>query len=147
MGIALDMCLAVSYLHHNGVIHGDIKAANVMLTDEPLLDDGRVYCAKLADFGQSLVLHGAGGSVRRQLSDGLGTALQSSGTAPAGWMSSPSPYSGGQTELPPNKCEGVTSTHAAPEVLQIGTFSLASDIYSLGVLLWELSSGLRPYKQ
>lgn len=66
MGIALDVCLAVSYLHRNGVIHGDIKAANVMLTDVPPLEDDRAYCAKLADFGQSVVLHDAGGKARRR---------------------------------------------------------------------------------
>lgn len=55
---------------------------------------------------------------------------------------------GAPAELPPNESKGgVTTTHAAPEVLQGGAFSLSSDVYSLGVLLWELGSGLRPYKQ
>lgn len=42
----------------------------------------------------------------------------------------------------------VCGTYAwmAPEVIQSSTFSKASDIWSYGVLLWELLTGEMPYK-
>jgi serine/threonine-protein kinase len=46
-GICLDLCAAVSAVHDAGVLHGDIKASNVMRTN-----DGRVV---LMDFGSSRV--------------------------------------------------------------------------------------------
>ena len=188
VGIALDVCSALSYLHRNGVVHGDVKAANVMLTsavtalDEgvsapPPLDgdDGRIFCAKLADFGQSLVLqqqqqHGSelsGSPCRRSVSrsgneQGSDLPPHSADNEPSHNLlrcgqSSHFPSGGGEgrSEPPPSPpspsnrhCgEGMTTTHTAPEVLQGGPLSLSSDVYALGVLLWELSTGLRPYKQ
>lgn len=44
--IALELCSALAVAHRNGVIHGDLKPANVLLTD-----DGHV---KLSDFGIAL---------------------------------------------------------------------------------------------
>lgn len=42
----------------------------------------------------------------------------------------------------------VCGTYAwmAPEVIQASTFSKSSDIWSYGVLLWELLTGEMPYK-
>ena len=187
VGIALDVCSALSYLHRNGVVHGDVKAANVMLTsaatapDEGVAapppldgDDGRMFCAKLADFGQSLVLQQqqqqqgsselSGSPCRRRVSRSGNE--RSSDLPPQSVGNEPGHDllrcdksfhfpSGDRSEPPPlplspsnRHCgEGMTMTHAAPEVLQGAPLSLSSDVYALGVLLWELSTGLRPYKQ
>ncbi|KAL4423545.1 hypothetical protein ABPG77_006568 [Micractinium sp. CCAP 211/92] len=39
-----------------------------------------------------------------------------------------------------------TATHAAPELLQEGRLTRASDIFALSIIMWELVSGTRPYK-
>lgn len=38
-----------------------------------------------------------------------------------------------------------TVTHAAPELLMYGQLAKPADVYSLGVVLWEMLTGRRPY--
>lgn len=39
-----------------------------------------------------------------------------------------------------------TVTHMAPELLMQGTMSRACDVYSLGIVLWEIVAGCRPHR-
>ena len=39
-----------------------------------------------------------------------------------------------------------TVTHMAPELLERGRLSRASDVYSFGILLWELVNRKRPFE-
>ncbi|GAX85073.1 hypothetical protein CEUSTIGMA_g12493.t1 [Chlamydomonas eustigma] len=55
--ILKEVVRALSFLHDNDVIHGDIKAGNVLLADKDL--DRRGYIAKLTDFGFSRVTPGS----------------------------------------------------------------------------------------
>lgn len=59
-GFALDVALALECLHSHGIVHGDVKQANVLVSDKYILpeDEDRVdggglrpQIAKLADFG------------------------------------------------------------------------------------------------
>ncbi len=45
----LDVASAMAYLHSEGVLHGDLKSANVLL--KSTATDLRGYMCKLADFG------------------------------------------------------------------------------------------------
>jgi serine/threonine protein kinase len=38
-----------------------------------------------------------------------------------------------------------TITHMPPELLSAGTASMAVDVWSFGVLLWQMASGSRPW--
>lgn len=93
-----DVALALSAAHRKGVIHGDVKPANILITDE-----GRV---KLTDFGIS----------RLQNHDAHGAPLL--GT-PAYWC---------------------------PEQLLGKPQNARSDIFSLGVVLYEMVTGQRPFE-
>jgi serine/threonine protein kinase len=50
----LDTASGLDYLHSIGVVHGDLKSANVLLKGSAR--DVRGFCCKIADFGLSRVL-------------------------------------------------------------------------------------------
>ena len=50
----LDTASGLDYLHAMGVVHGDLKTANVLLKGSA--EDARGFVCKLADFGLSRVL-------------------------------------------------------------------------------------------
>ena len=106
MGIKLAM--ALDYAHHRGVLHLDIKPANILLTA-----DGS---PKLADFNTS-----------------LHTEFIST---------TPNEYLGGSMAY--MSPEQLTACH--PEFDQTAkSLDGRSDIYSLGISLWQLLFGERPY--
>lgn len=95
--IVAEVACALGAAHRRGVIHGDVKPANVLITD-----DGRV---KLMDFGMArLASHDSG------VSPLLGT--------PAYWC---------------------------PEQILGKPQDARSDIFSLGVVLYEMVTGKRPF--
>jgi len=96
---ALEIAEALAYAHSQGVIHGDIKPANILITD-----DGH---AKIADFGVARFNHG--------LVTNTGKIFGS----PA---------------------------YMAPEQLTGSTPDARSDIFSLGVMLYSMLTGFRPFQ-
>jgi serine/threonine-protein kinase len=95
--VGQELCRALAAVHAAGLVHGDIKAQNVMREDT-----GRIV---LMDFGAS-----------------LGTRA---------------------TNARLGRLTG-TLVYLAPEVLNGGKPTIASDIYSLGVLLFQLVTGDYP---
>src|SRR5256714_1311264 len=94
---AADIATALGVAHRKGVIHGDVKPANVLITDE-----GRI---KLTDFGMA----------RLASHDSKETPLLGS---PAYWC---------------------------PEQIMGKPQDARSDIFSLGVVLYEMVTGRRPF--
>ena len=96
---ALEIAEALAYAHSQGVVHGDIKPANILITD-----DGH---AKIADFGVARFNHG--------LITNTGKIFGS----PA---------------------------YMAPEQLTGETPDARSDLFSLGVTLYSMLTGFRPFQ-
>ena len=107
----MQLADALAHAHSRGVIHRDLKAANVIITMS-----GR---PKVLDFGISRRLEAGSGSDET-------TVLEAS------WESQRT-FKG-------------TLPYIAPEVLKGQEADARSDIWSLGVLLYEMASGNRPFR-
>jgi serine/threonine protein kinase len=94
---AADLATALGRAHHAGIIHGDVKPANIMITEE-----GEV---KLSDFGIARFATQVSGSGRI-----MGT--------PA---------------------------YLAPEQIMGEPYSTRSDLFSLGIVLYQMLTGVPPF--
>lgn len=97
--IIFKACRAMEYAFQNGVIHRDIKAANILLSER---DD-----IKISDFGTAQISH----STHTQID---------------GFVGSPA--------------------YMAPEQINEEPPSVQTDIYSLGVTMYELLAGRLPFQ-
>ncbi len=96
--IVREICSALDYAHHEGVIHRDVKPANILLDRQ-----GRAY---LSDFGLALITE-------------IGTRGEIFGSA---------------HYIAPE--QAVSSAKAVPQ----------SDLYAIGVILYEMFTGDVPFK-
>jgi serine/threonine protein kinase/Flp pilus assembly protein TadD len=116
LALFLDVCEAVAHAHRSLVVHRDLKPSNVLVAD------GGPGAAsgprvKLLDFGIAKVLAPPEGGADEDEAVQTRTGLRA-----------------------------LTPEYAAPEQLAGGPVTTATDVYSLGVLLYELLTGRRPFE-
>lgn len=106
----MQVCHAIQHAHQKGIIHGDIKPSNIIVSEH---DGGAV--PRVIDFG-----------IARATEAGFSEMMLFSG---------------------PDKQVLGTPSYMSPEQIQLGGLDVdtRSDIYSLGVLLYELLTDLQPF--
>lgn len=112
----LDVCDAVQYAHRNLVVHRDLKPSNILVTEpaKPVPETSEAE---------------AGGQVKL-LDFGIAKLLDPGRAASVG-----STIIGARM---------LTPAYASPEQIRGETVTTASDVYTLGVLLYELLTGCHP---
>ena len=113
--LALDICAGLQLIHQQGIVHRDLKCANIMLCER----DGHLR-AVLMDFG--LAFDVLRDSRAAQDSTVTGTSTASAHAVMAG-----------------------TPAYMAPEQFEGKPISAATDIYALGVVLYELLTARQPF--
>ena len=115
--LAAQVAVALGAAHSAGVLHKDIKPSNILISEVSGKDVPR---ASLTDFGIGLITDPA--------------ALAAQGITAAGFtetlVNSSTPTSGAGTRL-----------YMAPEIVEGKPATTLSDIYSLGVVLYQLVTG------
>ncbi|KAF6262855.1 kinase-like domain-containing protein [Scenedesmus sp. NREL 46B-D3] len=138
----LDVARGLEYLHSKGLMHGDLKANNVCLVSA---EQAAAASAALAK--PRLTSHAApNGSAK----DG-GRSSNSSNLKGFDYVCKVMDFSLSKAlDAGKSHCSTQslgTITHVAPELLQTGKQSKAADVYSMGMLIWEvLHGGRTPFK-
>ncbi len=112
------VCAAVHYAHQNLVVHRDLKPSNILITPSQDGKDGTPGLPKLLDFGIAKILN------PETFDHALGQTIDQT-------LSS---------------VRLMTPAYASPEQVRGETITTASDVYALGVILYELLTGHRPYQ-
>jgi len=153
------IAVAIDYVHGEGVLHGDLKTSNVIVTH----DVNGAENAKILDFGLAkLVPKGEAAGPGKEAEAALHSDPPGSGdkskldeastddtvdSLPQAGLSAhsgPSLAGDALASLPIN-VQG-TLAYLAPEVLRGEGTSVLADIYALGVMTYEILAGKLPFR-
>ena len=117
LGIAIQIAMALEAAHAAGVVHRDVKPENIMLRNDRFVRDRFV---KVLEFGLPKVTERAA-----PVTDAEAVTMPISNTTPGTVMG--------------------TSGYMSPEQAQGDAIDPRSDIFSLGVVLYEMVAGRAPF--
>lgn len=118
LGVAIQVAMALEAAHAAGIVHRDIKPENIMLREDRFVRDRIV---KVLDFGLAKLTDRETGA-----SDPEAVTIPISETNPGIIMG--------------------TTGYMSPEQAQGDSIDTRSDIFSLGVVLYEMIAGQPPFK-
>lgn len=121
-----ELLMAVEHLHRIGVIHRDLKPENILL-------DARMHVV-VSDFGSAKLVTHADCSLTQADLD----CTNPLPCRPEGQSAQPS--------TPARNSFVGTAEYASPELLQEKTTSHASDLWALGCIIYQMVSGLPPFR-
>ncbi|GLI62762.1 hypothetical protein VaNZ11_005504 [Volvox africanus] len=156
LSVLRDIAAGMKHLHALNIVHGDLKMANVLMSSRQPEVVGKAI-------GSSSAGSGAGPC------QGIPGSNSEPGSGAVPDAANPSlNISGKLAQLPPemiakvadfglSRClqEGQTHhstktvgtvTHMPPELLRSGKLTLGGDVYSFGIVMWELLTGSVPYR-
>ena len=117
LGVAIQVAMALEAAHAEGIVHRDIKPENIMLRQDRFVRDRFV---KVLDFGLAKLTD------RDMVSDPDAVTIPITETSPGAIMG--------------------TSGYMSPEQAQGESIDTRTDIFSLGVVLYEMVAGEPPFK-
>jgi serine/threonine protein kinase len=132
--LLIEVARAVEHAHAQLIVHRDLKPSNVMVADShPSPAATRAVPREdTAALGSGLA--GSGAVQTKLLDFGIAGLLDDSGQQ-------------ADSQLTQISGRRLTPAYAAPEQIMGGPIGVATDIYSLGVMLYELASGRLPFGQ
>ncbi|MDR7335228.1 serine/threonine-protein kinase [Roseateles asaccharophilus] len=132
--LLIEVARAVEHAHAQLIVHRDLKPSNVMVEDvRPSLAGTRAVPRGDAAALGSGPAGGYAGQTKL-LDFGIAGLLDDSGQQ-------------ADSQLTQISGRRLTPAYAAPEQIAGGPIGVATDIYSLGVMLYELASGRLPFGQ
>ncbi|WP_143536861.1 serine/threonine-protein kinase [Rubricoccus marinus] len=135
VALVAEVCDAVAYAHHRLVVHRDLKPSNILVASGEAGEDVQAPASGArGDPGgedekpgtQNPALGTARGTRVKLLDFGVASLLEN-----------------GESDATQRRA--LTPAYAAPEQLRGETITTATDVYALGVVLYQLLTDQRPY--
>ncbi|EGD77334.1 TKL protein kinase [Salpingoeca rosetta] len=133
--LARDVCAGMAFIHSLGHIHRDLKSGNVLVSTS--------LRAKIADFGsiRQCLLN----SSAAQATTPMSGEMEKTGGGSRGGGDIEYTTQAGTTTMHLTMTAGVgTPLYMAPEVLAGGQYDAKADVFSFGVLMWEVATQRTP---